>query len=246
VLPTPANPVGGLALLMEDRRWLVSAAGFADHRPPRDVEGFETFLRALPDRAIADVAARAAPLGDVAVYRQTANRRHRYERVPDWPDGLLAVGDAFCTFDPIYGQGITVAALEAVLLRDVLGKAQADGGLEPGWSAGLLRRFGRIVDLPWAVATGEDRRFLPGNQQTRGQRLLGVWTRRLDRMAAHGDGFARQQLARVYNLLASPAALFHPRLVASAARAVVLGEGEPCPRPASLEALAGAAAPAGP
>jgi len=238
LLSSPANPVGGLALQVEDGRWLVAGVGFGDHRPPRDAEGVDTFLRSLPDSALADLAARCTPLGEVVIHRQTANRRHRYDRLTDWPDGLLALGDALCTFNPIYGQGITVAACEAVLLREALVSAAAAGGVEPGWCRALLSRFASVVDLPWAVATGEDLRFLAGeSRQGYPQRLLGAWTRILNRLAVHGNRRAALQLARVYHLMGSPLGLFHPALVVSALRAAALGYGPPTPRPASLEAL---------
>ena len=222
---------------MENNRWLVTAVGFGDHRPPRDVEGFDAFLRALPIspwRTSPRGARRSATL----VHRQTANRRHYYERLADWPEGLLVIGDALCTFNPVYGQGITVAACEAAVLRDTLDTAAARRGLGPDYCAALLRRFASLVDLRWALATGEDLRFLPeGARAGLGQRMVGAWVRHLSLMATHGDDRARTQLSRMYHLVASPAALFHPALVASALRAAMIGYGVPEPRPASLEAL---------
>jgi 2-polyprenyl-6-methoxyphenol hydroxylase-like FAD-dependent oxidoreductase len=238
LLASPDDPVGGGALLMEDRRWLVTAVGFGDRRPPRDVQGFETFLRALPDPALADVAARCTPISDVSTHRQTANRRHRYERVPSWPDGLLTIGDALCTFNPIYAQGITVAACEAALLREVLDATGAGGGPRPGYCEALLRRFASAADLPWAVATGEDLRFLPaGAPRGPVERAFGAYVRHVDRMATHRDRDAQLQLSRLYHLMGSPAELFRPALVVSALRAALFGYGPAVPRPASLDAL---------
>ena len=240
LLAPPDDPVGGAAFGIENDRWLVTAVGFGDRRPPRDVEGFETFLRTLPDPALTDLTTRCRPIGDVVIHRQTANRRHHYERLADLPEGLLVVGDALCTFNPIYGQGITVAACEAVLLRDALDAAVARGRLPRGSCAVLLRRFASVVDLPWSLATGEDRRFLPPAAAVRTgvvERMVGAWVRHLSLMATHGDDRARMQLSRMYHLVASPAALFSPALVASALRAAVVGYGPAEPRPASLEAL---------
>jgi 2-polyprenyl-6-methoxyphenol hydroxylase-like FAD-dependent oxidoreductase len=244
LLATPHDPVGGIALQMENQRWLVTAVGFGERRPPRDADGFSAFLRALPDPALADLVARCTPIGDVVIYRQTANRRHRYERMAAWPDGLLTIGDALCTFDPIYGQGITVAALEAVVLRDALDRAASGGGVAAGYSVALLRRFASVVDLPWGVATGEDLRFMSdGSRQGLAQRILGAWARRLNRMAVHGNDRARFQLAKTYHLMGSPLGLFHPALVAGALRPAVIGEGPAAPRPDSLEALRAATLP---
>jgi flavin-dependent dehydrogenase len=230
---TPTTLVGGIALPVEGGRWLVTAVGCGEHRPPRDAAGFESFLQRLPDPALAELARHAEPLSDVAVHRQTGNRRHRYERVPDWPEGLLVVGDALCAFNPIYGQGITVAACEALLLRQAL-----VAGLAPGYTRRLLRKFTSVVSLPWAMSTSEDLRYPTSiGRQSVPQALLGQWTRQLSRLATHGNLHAHAVLARVYHLMGSPALLFHPALGAAALRARLTGYGPPAARPASLDAL---------
>jgi flavin-dependent dehydrogenase len=227
VLQTPAVPAGGLALPVEGGHWLVAAVGSGKHRPPRDVDGFEAFLRALRDPAVSEVVAAGRPLGDVATHRQTASSRRQYERVRPWPSGLLAVGDAFCAFNPIYGQGITVAACEALLLQRAMRR-----GLRPGAERRLLRDFARLTALPWAIATSEDLR-LPTSTgtPTRAQALLGRWSREVARLSAHGDDRAQWALTRVYHLMSSPVVLFHPALVLAATRARLRDGGRANPRP---------------
>jgi flavin-dependent dehydrogenase len=233
VQATPATLVGGIALPVERGRWLVTAVGCGEHRPPRDAAGFESFLQRLPDPALAELARHAEPVGDVAVHRQTGNSRHRYERVPEWPEGLLVVGDALCAFNPIYGQGITIAACEALLLRQALA-----AGLGPGYTRRLLRKFATVVSLPWAISTSEDLRYpTSSGRQSPPQALLGQWTQQLSRLAAHGDLRAHAVLARVYHLMGSPVLLFHPALGAAALRAWLTGYGPPGARPAALNAL---------
>jgi len=151
---TPRTLAGGVALPVEGDRWLVGAIGSGDHRPPRDAAGFSDFLDALSDNALSEIIGTAQPLGDLAVHRQTANRRHHYEQLRDWPSGLLVMGDALLALNPIYGQGITVAACEALLLRRAI-----EQGLRPGVERRLLRGFCKIAALPWAIATGEDLRY---------------------------------------------------------------------------------------
>jgi len=230
---TPATLAGGMALPVEGSRWLVGAFGCAEHRPPRDAAGFVSFLQRLPDPALAELVRHAEPVSNVAVHRQTANRRHYYEQVPNWPDGLLVVGDALCAFNPIYGQGITVAACEALLLRRALA-----AGLEPGYARRLLRKFATVMFLPWAIAASEDLRYPTSTgRQHLPQALLGRWTRQLGRLAIHGNRRAYAVLGRVYHLMGSPALLFHPALVAAALQARLTGYGSPAPRPAALDAL---------
>ncbi|MGH3933345.1 MAG: NAD(P)/FAD-dependent oxidoreductase, partial [Pseudonocardiaceae bacterium] len=237
---TPATLAGGTALPVEGGRWLVSAVGCAENRPPRDDAGFVSFLERLPDPALAELVRHAEPIGDVAVHRQTGNHRHHYERVPDWPDGLLVVGDSFCAFNPIYGQGITVAACEALLVR----RAMATG-LRAGYARRLLRKFATVVALPWAIATSEDLRYPTSTgRQSIPQALLGRWTRQLGRLAIHGDLRALAVVARVYHLMGSPALLFHPALGAAALRVWLTGYGPPAPRPAALAPFASPQPPA--
>ncbi|MFJ9006087.1 NAD(P)/FAD-dependent oxidoreductase [Streptomyces canus] len=227
VLPTREVPAGGVALPVEGGRWLVAAVGAGEHRPPRDPKGFDDFLNRLRDPALADLASLARPVGEVAVHRRTGNVRHHYERLRHWPAGLLVTGDSLCAFNPVYGQGITVAAVQALLLRRSLA-----GGTAPGWEGRLLRRFARAADLPWTIATGEDLGHLGTGRRSGGvAELFGRWSGEVDRLAAHGDVRAQRTLDRVYHLMDSPTCLFDPRLVASVIRARLLGLPAPTPRP---------------
>jgi 2-polyprenyl-6-methoxyphenol hydroxylase-like FAD-dependent oxidoreductase len=241
VLATPQSLTGGLALKVEGDRWLVLAVGFGEHRPPRDAAGFEEFLAALRDPVVSQLLNRLEPVDDVHVYRQTANRRRHLDEVEDWPEGLLAVGDALCSFNPVYGQGITVAACEAVLLGRQL-RDRAGTGFAAGDTRRLLRRLGGVLTLPWAIATGEDLRY-PTSTGRGGftQRLLDGWTRQLGMLAAHGHERAQDSMAQVYHLMGSPVSLFDPRLGVAVARSRLAGYRPPVPRPAELDGLGGRA-----
>jgi 2-polyprenyl-6-methoxyphenol hydroxylase-like FAD-dependent oxidoreductase len=232
---TPQTLAGGIALPVEGDRWLVGAIGAGDRRPTRDAAVFSDFLDGLCDGALSDIVRTAQPLGDIAVHRQTANRRHHYEKVRDWPSGLVVIGDALCAFNPIYGQGITVAACEALLLRRAIGK-----GLGPGDEQRLLRGFCKVAALPWAIATGEDLRYPTcTGKGSPGQALLHRWTRELGRLSAHGDVLAQSSIAGVYHLMAPPWLLFRPGLLAAALRARIRGYGPPTPRPQILKPAVG-------
>ncbi|UUU25472.1 FAD-dependent oxidoreductase [Streptomyces sp. DSM 40750] len=240
MLPVPGAAAGGVALPVEGGRWMVAAVGAGDVRPTRDPAGFDAFLGRLRDPALADFTRSARPVGDITVHRRTHNVRRRYDRLPHWPDGLLVLGDALCAFNPVYGQGITVAASQALLLRNAL-----TARLRPGWEQRLMRRLHRAADLPWAIATGEDRRHLgdtpgaPGAPKVLNSpkplealdALFGRWSGEVDRLAVHGDLRAQRALDRVYHLVGSPAGLLHPALLTAAARARVLGLPPASPRP---------------
>jgi flavin-dependent dehydrogenase len=239
IAATPQTGRGALAIPVEDGQWLIVAGGYGDRRPSRVVEEFDEFLATLPDPAIFDLTRHLEPVSDIAIHRQTGNRRNRYGKSRAWPAGLLAVGDAYCAFNPVYGQGITVAACQALLIRDALKHDRTPAGHGPVETRRLQRRIGAAADLPWTVATTEDLRHPSSTgSQSRLQRLVGLWTAELARLAAHGDRGAFLAFARLYHLMASPAILFNPAVIFSACRAAVRGMPEVNPRPRALNALA--------
>lgn len=217
----------GLALPVEQGHWMVSAAGMGDSRPPRDAAGYQCFFARLRDPAIADLLTVLEPAGEVAVHRQTSNRRFGWGRHADWPAGLLVLGDALCSLDPIYGQGITVAAMQAELLRDALAAGRAV-------DRRLQRRLLAVTDLPWSIATGNDLRYpsCPASP-TRSQQLSAAFTSRLGQLAAAGDPRATKAFSDVYHLMAPPTAFLRPSLLAAAVRPPT----RRLPRPAVLDQL---------
>jgi hypothetical protein len=238
IAATPQTGRGALALPVEDGQWLIQAAGYGDRRPSRDEAEFDEFLASLPDPAIAELTQHLEPVSRVTIHRQTGNRRNRYGQSRAWPAGLLAVGDAYCSFNPVYGQGITVAACQAVLIRDALQRDRTPAGRGPLRTRRLQLRIGATADLPWSVATSEDRRHQSSlRPQSPSQRLIGRWTGQLAQLAAHGDRAAYLAFARVYHLMASPAMLYHPTVIASVCRAAIRGMPKAAPRPAALNAL---------
>jgi len=210
-------------LSIEDDGWLVCAGGYGERRPGRSNEEFEDYLTQLRDPLIAEIAAHLEPDGDVAIHRQTANRRYDYGAGPDWPAGLLVVGDAMCAFNPIYGQGITVAAMQAELLRTTLATSP---------TRQIQRKLSAVVDLPWSVATSEDLR-MPTSEgdQNLVQRAAGLWLARMVQLAAAGNEPCTRAFARVYHLMGSPLLLVSPPVVRAVATSVLTGIPAPAPRP---------------
>jgi 2-polyprenyl-6-methoxyphenol hydroxylase-like FAD-dependent oxidoreductase len=228
VTATPETLTGALLLPIEGDDWLVCAAGYGDRRPERDPAEFDRFLADLRDPALADAARALVPVGDIAIHRQTANRRYAYGTGPDWPAGLFVVGDALCAFNPVYGQGITVAATQAALLPTTL--AAYDGSTSS--TRRLQRRLAAQSDLPWSVATSEDLR-MPTSEGCRNlsQRLMSLWTTRMIRLAVSGDEACTRAFSRVYHLMGSPLVLFRPAVTRailwSLIRGVPSGGGRP-------------------
>ena len=162
-------------------------------------------------------------------YMQGARRRH-YDQLNDWPDGVIVMGDAFCAFNPVYGQGIAVGACEATLVRDAINNEKTPDGVRH-----LLRQFGKQVALPWSIASATDLQY-PTCQQnpTRLGALQDSWTRQLERLAVHGNERAAYARNSVYHLMAPPHRLLHPAFVWASITGSLRGYGPPNPRPAAL------------
>jgi 2-polyprenyl-6-methoxyphenol hydroxylase-like FAD-dependent oxidoreductase len=213
--PTPTHPRGGALLLVEGDRWMVTLAGMLGEYPPTDPDGFLAFARSLQFQDIHQAIRDGEPLDDPVGFRFPASVRHRYERLPRFPDGLLVVGDAVCSFNPIYGQGMSVAALEALALRRHLRR-----GVVPQprrW----FRELARVVDVPWEIAVGGDLAF-PGVQGRRTTKLrLGNAYLARFHAAATRDADLAGVFMRVAGLVAPPRSLLRPGVAARVLRATL-------------------------
>ena len=212
VVATASCLRGGAMVAQEGDTWIVSFGGFLGDAPPVDHDGYTAYAATLPSPVIHELIRDAMPLSDPLRYRFPASTRRRYERLGRVPDGYLAFGDAISSFDPVYGQGMTVAALEALELRRVL----ADGDRD------LARRFFRavaaVVDVPWDIAVGSDLRF-PGVEgpRTAKVRAVNAYLGRLH-VAAERDPEVGRAFLRVVNMVDRPERLLAPSVLARVLR----------------------------
>ena len=205
-------PRGGAIFPVEGDRWLVTLAGMGGEYPPTDDRAFLEFARSLRSRILFDAIASAEPLGRIHGYRRTENQLRHYERIP-LPPRLVVAGDAVASFNPIYGQGMTVSALAALELDRMLRGAVALDVLGPRFA----RRLAAIVAAPWVLATSEDFRYptTTGGRPPLRVRLMHGYVLRLQQLTTRDPVILRAFLD-VAHLVRSPAVLFSPAIVARA------------------------------
>jgi len=218
----PASKRFAAVLSAEGMRWVITLAGCLKDYPPTDFEGWKEFARGLPTNDVLELVKGREPLQPITSYRFPANRMRHFGKLAKFPEGYLVLGDAVCSFNPVYGQGMSVACCEAKALDECIAAGERD------LAKRFFARVDEIVACPWAIATGEDYRY----PQVEGKRPPGfaLISRYMERAhkAATRDRVVLDQFFRVGRLLAPPPSLLRPSI---AWRILVGGLGKPqtCP-----------------
>lgn len=201
---TPDEPRAATLVSLEGGQHILTLAGILGDHPPTDPIGFDAFVASLPFADIADAIAGAQPLDDPVAFRFAASVRRRYELLEHFPDGLLILGDAVCSFNPLYGQGMTVAATQALALRRLLARNP-----DPAPDR-YFRAIAKEIEIPWGIAVSADLAFpgVPGTR-TRKIRMINAFLPRLYAAAA-SDVTLGAAFLRVIGLLARPEGLLRP------------------------------------
>jgi 2-polyprenyl-6-methoxyphenol hydroxylase-like FAD-dependent oxidoreductase len=192
----------------------VTLGGYLGETAPTNLDGFRAFAASMASPCIANAMEGLTPVGEARTFKYHASAWRRYDRMHRFPDGLLVLGDAICSFNPIFGQGMTVAAREAVALRDCLRR---------GGQRTLAKRFFAAateeISIPWEIAASSDLR-LPAVHGHRSVKtlVLNRYLRRYFRAAQHDDALGFDFL-QVLNLLAAPTALLSPASLVRVLRA---------------------------
>ncbi|MFC0845183.1 FAD-dependent oxidoreductase [Streptomyces noboritoensis] len=224
IVPNPGQTHGAVVLPAEGDRWMVTLSGLRGNEPPLDDRGFTEFADRLPHpitRNWLDAAKADAP---ALAYRTTANIRRRYDLPGRRPAGFLATGDAQCVFNPIYGQGMTVAAMSALALRDAL----ADTRRTPT-TLRVQKAMFAASRQAWDISAGSDKNMPTATggaaRSTPADRVSGWYLARVEARAP-GDPAVGRVFRDVLYLTAPVTALFAPRI----ARAVLFGPVRPTPQ----------------
>jgi 2-polyprenyl-6-methoxyphenol hydroxylase-like FAD-dependent oxidoreductase len=209
-----------VAFPIEGDRWIVTLAGFHGDNAPADDAGYLAFAESLPTDEVASIIREEEPAGPILAHRLPSSQWRQFEKVKRHPGRFLAMGDAICSFNPVYGQGMSSAALQAVALGTCLDQHGAA-------SDGLPRRFYRaaakIIANPWAIAAGGDFCY----PQTTGPKppLVDQLNRYVKKavIAAQHDPAVATAIYLVQNLLAPPPSLMKPPVLVRVLRSARKG-----------------------
>ncbi|MEZ4671510.1 MAG: FAD-dependent monooxygenase [Anaerolineae bacterium] len=217
----PENLRGGVIMELENGQWVVTMAGSNKDYPPTDEDGFLEFARSLMTSEIYDAIKSAEPISGIYGYRRTENRFRHFEWFERWPEQFIVVGDAACAFNPVYGQGMTTGALEAIALRDVLKAFSSDS---PRMAQHFQRRLAKLIAIPWLMATGEDLRYpgTVGGNVTWRDRLVQKYIENVIEIMPQNTA-ATEVFFQVMNLLKSPTALFQPFIIGVILKHITVG-----------------------
>lgn len=200
---------GGAAFAVEGNRWVLTLAGYHGTRAEPDDESFLAFAEALPVDDLAVLIRSEEPLSTIVTHRFSSSQWRRYDKLSSHLAGAVAIGDAVCSFDPLFGQGMSAAALQAEALARSLDETCGDPGQTP---AVFSRKAAKVIATPWAIAVGGGFVF----PQTTGPKppLTDPINRYIARLvvAAQSDRVVASQFLQVASLLAAPSALLRPGL----------------------------------
>ncbi len=213
VMPKPGEPKGLVMFECENGTWMVGVCAMFGQAVPRQHDELLEFAESLAPAPALATARAATPLAAVSQHRVPSNRWRRYDKMPRTPGGFLVLGDAVCSFNPVYGQGMTVAAIESLILRDCLAQGEQR----------LPRRFfkqsAKTIKTAWQTAVGSDL-TMPEVKSPRplSIRIANAW---IDRVltAAETDPQVVQQFLQVIGMTEPPSRLLRPSLAYRVARA---------------------------
>ncbi|WP_051317333.1 FAD-dependent oxidoreductase [Ectobacillus panaciterrae] len=163
----PESPRGGAVLTLEGQTYCVTVSGYMGEKAPENEEEFLSYTKQLPYPDIYEFIQQAEPISDIKIHRIPSQVRRQYEKMDRMPQAFLAIGDAYCRFDPVFGQGMTVAALEAQVLRQCLAEIQQTANID--LEKQYFSRCKRIIDTAWDMTITE----LYRHPQVVGRRPLG-------------------------------------------------------------------------
>ncbi|GLV64235.1 glutamate synthase [Bacillus mycoides] len=206
----PENPYGVLIQTIEDNRYFVTFSGYANEKAPQTDDEFYDFAENLSIPNVTKFLNEAEGITDIKTYKIPYQVRRRFDLVSNVPEGLLVVGDAQCRFDPVFGQGVSVAAMESHQLQLLL---QGRKQLDKTFTQQFYKKAANIIETPWDMTTTEISRHPQLKRELTTKQKFQLWyTKQIYRLSA-SDSDVYIRLVRVMNLIRSPFHLFHPKVL---------------------------------
>jgi 2-polyprenyl-6-methoxyphenol hydroxylase-like FAD-dependent oxidoreductase len=197
--------------VVEGGNWMVSLNGRCRNYPPHDEDGFLRFAREVEQPDVYEAIRSAEPLTPIVVHRFPASVRSDYAGLKTFPSGLLPLGDSIASFNPVYGQGMTVAALEALALRKLLRNCTSVGA-NPQLCPNYFQETKRIIDHAWAMAAGADLNYRGAEgQRPLRSKLTRLYMKQVLELCAYDPEVAREW-THVAGMLKQPKVLFEPHI----------------------------------
>ncbi|MFM2062529.1 MAG: hypothetical protein RLZZ507_2199 [Cyanobacteriota bacterium] len=219
----PPGTRGGVIYRVEGDRWILTLVGIGRDYPPTDEAGFLEFTRSLRSPIIYETIKKAQPISPIYAYKRTENCLRHYEKLSRFPENLVVVGDAVCSFNPVYGQGMTTSALGAMTLDECLSKQSNLIGL----SRRFQKQLNQVISVPWMMATGEDFRWstTEGGQPSFINKMMQKYLEQVMILQSK-SAEVHQLFLEVVNMIKPPSAFFHPRIFMQVLKQVFTSQGQ--------------------
>jgi len=228
VFGDPPRVRGGAAFVLEHDRWMITLGGFHGDRAPTDLPGFREFARSMPSQVFTEIIDDCEPIGDAATHRLPTDLRRHVERMHHAPGGLVLVGDSVASFNPIYGQGMTSATMQAEALATEVARSTR---LDERFAHRYHRRAAKAADAPWRMSTGRDFAMpQTTGPKPRGTDTIGKYMRKVVR-ASQQDVVVARRLTEVTNLARPFPSLFSPPIAMRVWRGERRARTDSAPRP---------------
>jgi 2-polyprenyl-6-methoxyphenol hydroxylase-like FAD-dependent oxidoreductase len=157
----PHNNRAASLLMVENNRWSLTMSNVGGNYPPTSEEGFLAFAREMPTMLLYDFISQCKPESPIYGYRIPRTRMRHYEKMSRWPERFVTLGDAVCTFNPVYGQGMSVGAEGALAMEHCLHdhlRRSRSGSLD-GLARYFQQHLAQVLSIPWMLSSGEDSRY---------------------------------------------------------------------------------------
>ncbi len=208
----PAEVRGSTLVQVEQGKWLLTLAGYHNDHPPADIKGFLDFAKSLPQPDIYEAVKNARILSDIRLHKFPHGQWRHYDELPDFPLGIVPVGDTNASLNPLFGQGMSVAALSVAALAKYAKTTNFD---DPESLQDLTETYfkalRRIFATPWDLALGQDFRY----PETAGKKPVGLKLKNILKSIIMGSSSTEiiENFYRIVHLVEKETSFYHPKWV---------------------------------